>query len=53
MHLGDAYCRHYGDTIEITMHVLRDCPITMMVWVHIVDVDIRKTLHFLICQITF
>jgi len=42
MHLGNAYCRHCGDTIETTMHVLRDCPMTMMVWVRIVDVDIRN-----------
>jgi hypothetical protein len=42
MHLGNAYCRHCGDTIETTMHVLRDCPMAMMVLVRIVDVDIRN-----------
>jgi len=41
MHLGNAYCRHCGDTIETTMHVLRDCPMAMMIWVRIVDVDFR------------
>jgi hypothetical protein len=42
MHLGNAYCRHCGDTIETTMHVLCDCPMAMMIWVRMVDLDFRN-----------
>ncbi|PNY12120.1 3-ketoacyl-CoA synthase, partial [Trifolium pratense] len=42
MHIGTPYCHHCQSTIETTLHVLRDCPLAMIIWVNSVDVQIQN-----------
>ncbi|MCI19743.1 RNA-directed DNA polymerase (Reverse transcriptase) [Trifolium medium] len=44
MHLGSPYCS-YGDVVETKLHVLRDCPLCMTVWLTIVQ-DNKRELFF-------
>ncbi|GAU17272.1 hypothetical protein TSUD_109880 [Trifolium subterraneum] len=43
MHLGTPYCFHCGDIVETTLHVLRDCPLVMLVvWMNLVPQHLRE-----------
>ena len=41
MHLGSPMCYFCGDELETTLHVLRDCPIAMSIWMNTVKVANR------------
>jgi ribonuclease HI len=48
--LTDPYCNYCGQMEETTMHVLRDCPLAVEVWQHLLDEDHRG--RFFIGQLT-
>jgi hypothetical protein len=39
--LTEPYCSHCGQMEETTLHVLRDCPIAVEVWKHLLKEDIE------------
>jgi hypothetical protein len=45
--LTEPYCSHCGQMEETTLHVLRDCPIAVEVWKHLLKEDDRGS--FFIC----
>ncbi|PNY01104.1 hypothetical protein L195_g024392 [Trifolium pratense] len=42
MHLGYPYCRRCSLQVETISHVMRDCPIARVVWMHIVPHKLRR-----------
>lgn len=49
--LGAPYCHHCGSVIEDEIHVLRDCPVALWVWRHLVKPVHRAAfLHGMIQQ---
>jgi hypothetical protein len=45
MQLGPTYCKYCGDIIETELHVLRNCPKYMNVWLNCVEQE-RRELFF-------
>jgi len=41
MRLGSAMCGFCGNIIENSLHVLRDCPLVMPMWLNVVPVNMR------------
>jgi ribonuclease HI len=41
MGLGSAMCSYCGDQCETILHVLRDCPLVMPLWLNMVRMDMR------------
>ena len=39
--LGDSYCDQCGNFKETILHLLRDCPLTVNVWNHLIEVKNR------------
>lgn len=39
--IGDPYCMHCGQLIETTLHVMRDCPLALVVWLNVVKIEYR------------
>lgn len=42
MHLGEPYWFHCNDVEETTLHVLRDCPLRMLVWLNLLRLECRE-----------
>ncbi|PNX86941.1 hypothetical protein L195_g043024, partial [Trifolium pratense] len=42
MGLGHAMCNYCGDISETELHVLRDCPLVMPLWLNVVDQSMRS-----------
>jgi hypothetical protein len=36
-----SVCIYCGDTNESILHIMRDCPLAMTVWIHVVPVHVR------------
>ncbi|KAK2379785.1 Polynucleotidyl transferase, ribonuclease H superfamily protein [Trifolium repens] len=43
MGMGHAMCNYCGDIIETELHVLRDCPLVMPIWLNVVDDRMRSS----------
>jgi ribonuclease HI len=41
MHLGSEFCYHCGDVVETALHVLRDCPLAVGIWLNMVGLHYR------------
>jgi hypothetical protein len=41
MGIGSPVCIYCGDTNESILHIMRDCPLAMTVWIHVVPVHVR------------
>jgi len=41
MRLGSAMCSFCGNILENSLHVLRDCPLVMPIWLNVVPVNMR------------
>ncbi|CAJ2645452.1 unnamed protein product [Trifolium pratense] len=41
MGIGSPVCIYCGDTTESILHIMRDCPLAMTVWIHVVPVHVR------------
>ncbi|GAU12635.1 hypothetical protein TSUD_121260 [Trifolium subterraneum] len=42
MGLGHAMCRFCGDIVENELHVIRDCPLVMSLWLNVVEDSMRR-----------
>jgi hypothetical protein len=42
MRLGEPYCHRCSMQIESLLHVLRDCPLARVVWIHLVPMNLRR-----------
>lgn len=42
MHLGEPYWFHCNDVEETRLHVLRDCPLRMLVWLNLLRLECRE-----------
>jgi hypothetical protein len=49
MGMEHAMCNYCGDSIETELHVLRDCPLVMPIWLNVVDV--RMTSSFFVGEL--
>jgi ribonuclease HI len=42
MRLGEPFCSHCTLQVESILHVLRDCPLARVVWIHLVPMNLRQ-----------
>lgn len=43
---GEPFCHHYKDGVEIVLHVIRDCPLALHFWNHLVLFMLTSRISF-------